>query len=1016
MRAWTEVHEPLALKKALPEIFDRSKALTIALTPTQVKLSLLLSHENRNPSKTSVQTILLITRHRQFGHIITPWECEQEAAGWFVLQNRLIWSPSSGSTPEWLSRISEIIALSQTLSDADIHHHFARKTVSMKDFLNSVSQELLLLQIRPFIDRQMDKILRNAILCDIPVFEDENSPRVYFKNRLAIHPDPAEPWFCFTKTPAGSNYVLEVFQQEQKIRMKSPGNKLVGRNPCWFKAENLLLHFPDGFDGKKIEPFLNKELLLIPSSAERKYFETFILKTLKTGQVKATGFEVQTLNPMRRMELSAEVDWQGKAILVIYFRYGEKRIMAGKSQKVFIDLKMDANEVVFYKTDRDAAWEAGMTSRCLTTGLMSLNENTLGLPGASGIGNLDLYYLIEWLNTNAEVFREHGIVIMNDRAPIHFFTGTVSSEIRVEPGADWFDVKAVVYFGGLEVRFVQLRKYILEGIREFPLPGGEMAILPWEWFTRYSDLLCFSEVVDNYLQLPLQHLQIIRDLGSHENRNLVERLRQLDPDQGIPVTVPETLHAILRPYQVEGLQWLMFLHENRFGGILADDMGLGKTIQSLALLLSCNRAPSAASLIVMPASLIHNWRNEIRKFAPPLSFLEHTGMQRMTSTGFFGSTDVILTTYGTLRNDLDLFMQYRFRYIILDESQVIKNPAALISRAVCRLKSEHRLVLTGTPIENSLTDLWSQFEFLNPGMLGTLAVFQKRYVSKLMAPHTDEIKLSSEKNNQAVSDQISERLKHLVAPFILRRTKRQAEPDLPSLTIEDWYCEMTDDQQSRYEIEKSAVRNEVLQQLESGGSSETSIMVLKALIRLRQMANHPRLADPEYLSTSGKFEEIVRVAQTLREEGHKTLIFSSFVTHLKLVANYFDAVGIGYSMLTGATTKRETAIKKFQEDPCCQFFLISLKAGGIGLNLTEAGYVMMLDPWWNPAAEMQAINRAHRIGQDKKVIAYKFITSGTIEEKMLVLQQRKQTLSDTFLPSGNPLKDLSRAEIEDLFR
>jgi SNF2 family DNA or RNA helicase len=326
---------------------------------------------------------------------------------------------------------------------------------------------------------------------------------------------------------------------------------------------------------------------------------------------------------------------------------------------------------------------------------------------------------------------------------------------------------------------------------------------------------------------------------------------------------------------------------------------------------------------------------------------------------------------------------------------VIKNPSALISRAVCQLKSEYRLVLTGTPIENSLTDLWSQLEFLNPGMLGTLAAFQKRF--------------------QDPSELVSDRLKQLVAPFILRRTKLEAEPDLPPLTSEELYCEMTEEQRSSYEQEKSAVRNEVLQQIESGRTSETSLMVLKALIRLRQMANHPGLADPGYSYGSGKFDEIIRIALTLRAEGHKTLVFSSFVKHLQLVAGYFDQEGIPYSILTGNTTKRESVIKKFQEDDTLQFFLISLKAGGVGLNLTEASYVMLLDPWWNPAAEMQAINRAHRIGQDKKVIVYKFITTGTIEEKMLVLQQRKQLLSDTFLPSGNPLKDMSKEEIEGLF-
>lgn len=972
-------------------------------------MSTLFRHINRLP------LILLITYHRQLGTVIDPWEAEQAGTGWFVLQNRLNWHADHDDEQEQFQHVRDIISISQSFRDAEIHRRFSRKGNSLKDFLNAIPGEILLSQIRPFIDTQIDKILRLASQHGIAVFEHEGSERVYLKNRLIISPIPAEPWFCFAKTVAGSNYVLEIFQEERKAGLKSTGNKIVCRNPCWFRNDNRLLHLPKGFDGKKIEPFLTKEVILIPASAEKKYFETFILNTLKTGQVKATGFIVQSRDSVGQMELSAESDWQGKPVLVIWFQYGEKSVMAGKSQKVFIDLKMTDDEVVFYKTERDLVWESTMKSLCLSSGLIQYNENTFIVPQAHAIGNPGMYQLVEWLNSNSLFFRHNGIRINMDRAPSNFFTGHVTAEIHVEPGEDWFDVKATVFFGDLEIRFIDLRQFILEGIREFPLPGGEIAVLPSEWFTRFGDLCYFSKAVDNHLRLQSYHGQVVRELELALTEPLSERLNLLDPDQAMKVTIPLMLHAKLRPYQEEGLRWLRFLHENRFGGILADDMGLGKTIQTLAMLLSVNEDPHAASLVVMPASLIHNWRNEIRRFAPTLRVLEHTGIQRTTVTGFFSSVDVILTTYGTLRNDLPLFLTYRFHYIILDESQVIKNPAALISKAVFQLKAEHRLVLTGTPIENSLTDLWSQMEFLNPGLLGSLAKFQKRYISQAVLPDNHNLQVTIVQSEPEAQTKVSDRLKLLLAPFILRRTKQEVEPDLPSLTIKELYCEMTEDQRTRYEQEKSAVRNEVLQQIESGRSSETTLMVLTALIRLRQIANHPKLADFEYLDGSGKFEEIIRVAQTLREEGHKILVFSSFVKHLLLVANYFDKEGITYATLTGATTQRESVIRKFQDDPECQFFLISLKAGGIGLNLTEASYVLLLDPWWNPAAEQQAINRAHRIGQDKKVIAFRFITSGTIEEKMLILQHRKQNLSDTFLPSGNPLKDLTREELAELF-
>ena len=974
-----------------------------------------MGQTNAEPDNETV--ILLLTTHRQCGPILVPVKVIRESPGWLTVQNRLLGKLPPDQGIENLEICNEIILLSDSFSDSEIHRRFARKGVSMKDFLKSPSDELLSLQIRPFIDRQMDKMLKLAIQCDIPVYADGGSPRLYPETNLLLTPNPADPWFCFTKTAEGSNYILEIYQDEVKIGLNSAGNKIVCHKPCWFRAGNRLLHFEEGFDGKKLEPFLKKAVILIPAQAEKKYFETFIMKTLRTGQVRAEGFSVKIVNPSRRMELSAELDWQNRAVLVVFFRYGEKRIMSGKSQKTFIDLKMEGTDVVFYKTERQGVWENGVISDCLSMGLVKLNENTLGLPGASGVGNLDLYRIAEWLNSHARELQDHGIVICTDRSPLNFFTGSISDDIRVEPGEDWFDVKAVVYVGDLEVPFIQLRHYILEGIREFPLPGGQIVILPREWFTRYSDLFYFAEVIDHNLRLHLHHGQIIRELDAPQNSDPKNNLMLPGQDYAKPAVAPATLNATLRPYQLEGLQWLMFLHDYRFGGCLADDMGLGKTIQALALLLTCNNEVHPASLIVMPASLIHNWRNEIRRFAPSLSILEHIGNQRMSSTGFFSSIDVILTTYGTLRNDLELLLTYRFYYIILDESQVIKNPAAQISRAVCQLKSERRLVLTGTPVENSLSDLWSQMQFLNPGLLGPLAAFQKRYGS-LRGQAESTLITRSEASEPAVNQDsltASERVKRLVAPFIMRRTKSEVEPDLPPLTLEEWYCEMTDDQSSRYEEEKSAVRNEVLQQLETGETSETSLMILKALIRLRQVANHPCLVDPGYTGGSGKFEEIIRIAEALNAEGHKTLIFSSFVKHLQLIAGYFNREGIPYSMLIGATTKREDVIVKFQKDPTCQFFLISLKAGGAGLNLTEAGYVMLLDPWWNPAAELQAINRAHRIGQDKKVIAYKFITSGTIEEKMLVLQQKKQFLSDAFVPAGNPLKDLSREEIREMF-
>ena len=926
------------------------------------------------------QPFLLISKHRQLGFIAglkTDGLYEGEI-----------------SSEDYIATLKELRDLALSFSDSEIHRRFSRKTSTLRDFLNHLDEELLATQIRPFIDRQMDKLLRRAAFYGFQICFQEGPVRENPSLPLIFETPSAEPWFCFTKKANGSDYVLEISQNDQRINLREKGNLLICNNPCLFKAGNRLLHFPAGFDGKKIQPFLTKDSILIPSSAEQKYFGSFILKTLKTGQVRAEGFTIHTLHPKKWMELSLEVDWHGRAVLIIYFRYGDKRIMKGKLQKVFIDLKMDGGDVTFFKTERDFHWESGMLEFCREQGLEPFNENTLGLPVKSGITNIDMNSLVEWLNLHSGILGMFYILVTTNRSPVTYYTGLVSSEMSIIPGEDWFDVKAVVSFGGLQIPFVQLRNYILNEIREFPLPNGEIAVLPLEWFTRYNDLFYWSADVDGSLRVPVRHFSLITQLNPTEDPVLVTRLESLEPGRFHDLQAPEGLQTPLRPYQLEGLQWLYFLHEHNFGGCLADDMGLGKTIQALALLLKVKPEPHKASLLIMPASLIHNWRNEIRRFAPTLRIMEHKGALRTESTLFFDAVDVILTTYGTLRNDLDLFTSYQFHYVILDESQVIKNPSAQISRAVCQLNADHRLVLTGTPIENSIADLWSQMEFLNPGMLGQLNSFQRRFKS---------------------IEADAERMRKIIAPYVLRRSKLEVEPDLPQLTVKEVICEMSDDQRLSYEREKSAVRNEILEKLETGGSPETSLIVLKALIRLRQIANHPRLVDPDYAGESGKFEEIIRTAMTLHDEGQKVLIFSAFVKHLQLLANRFDQEGLNYTMLTGSTIKREQVINTFKKENEVSFFLISLKAGGTGLNLTEAGYVMMLDPWWNPAAEFQAINRAHRIGQDKKVIAYKFICTQTIEEKIISLQKRKQELADAFVPSGNPLKDMTKEEIRELF-
>jgi SNF2 family DNA or RNA helicase len=406
------------------------------------------------------------------------------------------------------------------------------------------------------------------------------------------------------------------------------------------------------------------------------------------------------------------------------------------------------------------------------------------------------------------------------------------------------------------------------------------------------------------------------------------------------------------------------------------------------------------SLIILPASLIHNWLNEFARFAPWLGIYTHVGLGRTMSIYSIKQYDIVLTTYGTMRNDIDLLLPCTFGYIILDESQTIKNPTSKATQAVFRLKSQHRLVLTGTPIQNSLSDIWSQFNFLNPEILGTHTNFMKQFAIPLAKNHTDPA---------------AEKLKNLINPFILRRTKEEVATELPPITESVVYCGMTEAQQSLYETEKSKVRNLVIENFKLDDRKATSVLVLRALTILRQLANHPRMMNNSSDAGSGKFAEVTEKLETVLAENHKVLIFSSFVKHLSLLEEFCTKKGIKYALLKGSTTKRENVINSFKNKKEIPLFLISLKTGGVGLNLTEADYVFILDPWWNPAAEMQALNRAHRIGQDKNVFVYRFITSETVEEKIVKLQEKKKNLADLFVPSDSSIAGMTKEEILGIF-
>jgi non-specific serine/threonine protein kinase len=408
-----------------------------------------------------------------------------------------------------------------------------------------------------------------------------------------------------------------------------------------------------------------------------------------------------------------------------------------------------------------------------------------------------------------------------------------------------------------------------------------------------------------------------------------------------------------------------------------------------------------ASLLIVPRSLLINWQREIANFTPNLRVLEYFDTNRTKEIQNFDQTDLVITTYGVLLRDIQLLHSYKFYYAILDESQAIKNPNSQTARAAHLIDAKHRLVLTGTPIENSTNELWSQFSYINPGLLGSQRYFKTTFIAPI------------EKKGD---EQVVEDLRRIIYPFILRRTKDQVAPELPPRSEKIIYCDMEPDQREYYQRIRDYYRGLLLGMIDSYSFEKSQIKILEGLLRLRQISNHPKLVDENYIGSSGKFGLLMDHLITLKAEGHKALIFSQFVQMLKLVRLELDKQNLAYTYLDGATQNRQAQVDTFQEQDNIPFFLISLKAGGLGLNLTAADYVIHIDPWWNPAVEMQASDRTHRIGQDKPVFVFKMITRNTVEEKILLLQERKRTLVDQIITTESSFfKSLSKEEIEVLF-
>jgi superfamily II DNA or RNA helicase len=970
--------------------------------------------------------VITLIKHPHWGDMLQPALVREEISG--ALSILEIVGQTSSFFPHLNDSSKSVVKLAEKLSDKALMKIFSKEK-SVADFHKTITPERIEKYIRPYIENVHRKIIALLIDSQLPLYirDGVRTRGLYDTDRVMVSGALSHAVFHFKKNrETGLHYLIRLKCQDEEIDLHSTSYFVLCSAPAMLVVNRKLYVFND-IDIKKLLPFFSKKQIDVPAASEKTYIKKFVRSCLEKYEVNAEGIDIQHIDPKKKAILVLESDWNMVPALFLNFSYGDNRYpMDAPDRKIVFDEERDGETGLswFYP---DKTWEKSLIDLLLENGLQRSGVNHFAIMKVQGDDTFEnIASMVEWLREHVDLLKH--FEFSQNIPDKSYFLGEMSIQtLEMETKQDWFDMKVEALFGEFRIPFIRFRHHILNDIHEYILPDGSIAILPQDWFSRYYELMLFSHKSDTHVRLKKYHYRLID--------SLVDKKTALFPFlNGIP-EVPPQLQATLRPYQQDGFLWLVHLFENHFGGCLADDMGLGKTIQTIALLQyiadlhsksissDAGAFPLAAkiphttdnivqlsmfsevntkatSLIVMPTSLIHNWQNELKRFAPNLKVYVYAGAKRLKTLDIqnvFRFYDVVLTTYGTLRVDIDFLQLCDFHHFILDESQFVKNPDSLSYKAVKQINARYKVALTGTPIENSLGDLWTQLHIVNEGLLGSYSSFRNAYINPI------------NKNNK----EKEEALLRMIQPFILRRTKEEVAPELPALSDETVYCDMSEEQQARYNIEKNRLRNSLLESEMVLQPRRMALIALQGLTRLRLLASHPILMDAAYDGDSGKFEQIVMRFETLKAENHKVLVFSSFVKHLRILANHFDRQQWKYAWLTGVTaaTNREAEINKFMTESDVHCFFISLKAGGVGLNLTAADYVFIIDPWWNPAAEWQAISRAHRIGQDKNVMVSRFISSETIEEKIRNLQEAKSKLADMFITSNNPIAKLNQEEI-----
>jgi non-specific serine/threonine protein kinase len=810
--------------------------------------------------------------------------------------------------------------------------------------------------------------------------------------------EPATVQFRFEKN--GGEFVYWPYLLRGGSVEKLSGNfRTLTSAPVWLLFKSQLVRIANLAEAAPLLPFDNSVELRLSLEEIERVVEINLPNLPFAGSVEMPGSDRMSVVrsfDKRRLYLSEDGDTLRG---VLRFVYGGREVAASlPNPEVFY---FDAAKNESMKIVRDLEQERNSSLAVEASGLFPRGP---GIYGNEGSGARD------WVLNRLPELAAQGFEIFGEEKLQHYRMRRMPPrmQVAVASGQDWFDLDVDIDFDGAKLSFEELRRAFLHESQFVRLSDGSSAQLSDEWRRLFGHLFRFSKRNEKKLRLSRYHLTLIDQLF-HEaddasgdtvfNTNL-KRIRNFTGIKN--VAVPRDFKGKLRPYQRAGLNWFYFLQEFDFGGCLADDMGLGKTIQALVLLLSeKKRKASAPSLIIAPTSVVFNWQNEINRFAPALRVLTHTGGERRRGTRAFQDYDIVLTTYGTLRRDIAFLKDFDFNYVILDESQNIKNATSQTGKAARLLRSRHRLAMSGTPLENSTNELWAQFAFLNPGLLGSFHDFQMTFTRPI---------------ERDADQQAAAFLQKMVYPFILRRTKDQVARELPPKVENTYYSVMGEEQRAFYIQVRDFYRAAILGHIEKKGLQKSRMKVLEGLLRLRQVACHPQLIQPEFTGEVGKFQALQELLEDILAENHKVLIFSQFVQMLKIIRRHLDGQNLSYEYLDGQTRDRQARVEHFQDDPSVRIFLISLRAGGTGLNLTAADYVIHYDPWWNPAVEAQATDRTHRIGQRNSVFSYKLITKETVDEKILELQKRKKQLVEKLIVTDAGLfKQLSVDDITGLF-